>query len=209
MSCIELLSGLDISCEIPGKFYYQNVILINKKDVEQSRINVDFDTNNINFNLKPGKCGFLFASNENRRLISGKFTKAQANNIVFYDHELQIPIVGTDQDIKILLRQLDEGEFFGAIHHVNGDVEIYGFEYGLKTNSWNYEAQSELGGTIITLSSEVSEEFPPLNYLPKPGIGIDPKEQAIINFDSLFCGIDPFLKGDFNDDFNNDFYITQ
>jgi hypothetical protein len=209
MNCIELMNGLDISCLITGKFYYQNVVLINKSDVDQSTINID-GKNTINFNLKDGACGFLFASNQKRRLISGKFTKAQNNSIVFYDHELQIPIIGTHQEIKVLLRQLDEGEFFGAIHHVNGDIEIYGFEYGLKTNPWNYEAQGELGGSIISLSSEVSEEFPPLNYIPTnvtvPNTSV---EQAIINFNNLFCGLAPFLFGDFNNDFNNDFYITQ
>lgn len=208
MSCIELNSGLDITCLIAGKFYYQNVILINKKDVDDVQIDID-GGNRINFTLKVGACGFLFASNQNRRLINAKFTKAQANNIVFYDHELQVPIVGTSEEIKLLLRELDEGEFFGAVQHVNGDVEIYGFEYGLKTNAWNYEAQSALGGSIINLSSEVSEEFPPLNYLPKPDLGKTSKEQAIENFDNLFCDLSKFLGGDFNDDFNNDFYITQ
>ena len=208
MSCIELMRGLDVSCIVPGKYYYQNIVLINKADVDEFDIDVD-GQNRINFTLKPGKCGFLFSSNENRRLINAKFIKAQANNIVFYDHEMNLPVIGTDEEIKLLLRELDEGEFFGAIHHVNGDIEIYGFEYGLKTNAWNYDAQSELGGSIISLSSEVSEEFPPLNYLPKPDLPNTSKETAIINFDNLFCDLSKFLGGDFNDDFNNDFYITQ
>ena len=208
MGCIDLMSGLDISCLKPGKFYYQNVILVNKEDVDQFNIYTT-NKNSMNFNLQAGKCGFLFASNEKRRMINANFSKKERNNVVFYDHKVDIPIVGTDEEIKVLLRELDEGEFFGAVQHIDGNIEIYGFEYGLKTNSWNYEAQSGMGGSIISLSSQVSEEFPPFNYLPNnPDPGNTIKEQAIIDFDNLFCDLDPLFSGDFNNDYNTDFYIT-
>lgn len=209
MGCIELIKGSDVSCLVPQKRYYQNVVLVNKADVDQFNIYLFDEKNRVNFNLKAGKTGYLFASNENKQLINGSFRKVTQRNVNYYNHSLDIPVIGVDENIKTLLRQLDEGEYFGAINFLDGTVEIFGFNYGLKTSPYTFEAQNGLGGIVITLVSDVLEREPPYIYLPK--ILIPPNDifkQAVADFDDLFADIDEQYTGDFNNDYNLDFYIT-
>ena len=209
MSCNPLLKGLNLSCDEIGTRYYQNVVLVNLKDVDQFLIQTLGQKNRVSFNLDDGTTGYRFSSNERVELIGANFNKTRVKNVDYYDHRITMPIAGTSEYIKTLLRELDGGEYFGAVHHVDGVIEIFGFEYGLQTNGYDYNAQGGIGGTSLTLSSTYTERYPPFIYLPtKPPIGVTPQEQAIIDFDNAFAGIPTLLNGDFNNDFSDDFYIT-
>src|SRR5690606_1830493 len=116
---------------------------------------------------------------------------------VLYDHKIEIAVVGVDENSKTMLKQLDFSDYFGALQFKDGTIEIFGFNYGLKTDPYNYTPQG-IGGAVISLVSKYEEYDPPYVYA---GDSID--------FDNLFANIPSFLGGDFNNDFNNDFFITE
>lgn len=209
MSCNPLLKGLNLSCDEIGTRYYQNVVLVNLKDVSTFNIETLGQKNRVSFNLDIGTTGYRFSSNERVELIGANFNKTRVKNVDYYDHRINMPIAGTSEYIKTLLRELDGGEYFGAVHHVDGVVEIFGFEYGLQTNGYDYNAQGGIGGANLILSSTYTERYPPFVYLPKSTQpNVTQQEQAIIDFDNLFADIPSPLTGDFNNDFSDDFYIT-
>lgn len=206
MVCAKLINDLDLNCIDFYNRYYQNVILINKSDVQDYVIYTNDLQHRISFNLFSGKYGKLFTASEMSNTMKGTFSKTTNEGIPFYQHSVQVPVIGVSEYIKILLKQLDTSDYFAAIQFTDGNIEIYGFEYGLTTSGYNYEAQSTLGGSVITLESRYDEYVPPLMYVPKiitPPNSVT--EQATLDFDNLFGDIPVFNFGDFNDDFNDDF----
>jgi len=200
MGCVKLLKGIDLTCDNGWKNkYYQNVVLINRADVEGFNIITNNDEHRIKFNLLTGKTGVLFQASELKDLLSASFTKSNSKGIPYYDHKMQIAVVGTNEYVKTLLKQVDNSNYFGAIQFKNGDIEIYGFENGLKSDGYDYQAQGGIGGAPINLSSVISEYEPP--YLYK-GTGNDTDD-----FNNLFGNIPSVLNGDFNNDYNDDFFI--
>lgn len=198
MGCVKLLKGLDLACKDLVKKYYQNVILMNRNDVDQLSITTNDSQHRISFNLLPNKTGYLFRVNENSSLLSASFSKSEQKGIPLYNHAVNVVVSGVGESIKTLIKQLDNSDYFAAIQFKTGEVEIYGFDNGLRTQDYDYEAQSELGGTVITLASKFDEYEPPYLY-QSPRINDD--------FNNLFAGVPDFLSGDFNDDFSDDFYI--
>lgn len=197
MGCVNLIKGFDIGCEALFRKYYQNVILINKSDVFQTAISTTTEQHRIQFNLLPGKTGYLFTGNENVGLLNAKFSKKEEKGVPYYNHSVDIVIAGTSENVKTILKQIDNSRFFAAIQFKNGDVEIYGFENGLGSGDYEYSAQSSLGGAVINLSSKYDEYEPPYLYHSN-SINDD--------FNDLFAGLPNFLGGDFNQDFNDDFF---
>ena len=206
MSCISLKQGLDTSCGVFQKKYYQQVVLVNKQDVLNYNVIMDVDgecRHRILFDLVEGKTGFRFTSSERGFSVFGSFAKTTKETIPQYAHSIQIVIMGVDEETKCLLRQLDNGEYFGAIQYTDGTIEVYGFDYGLKTTDYNYDAQAGLGGSVIVISSEdeALEDNPPYIYASAtPGNEND-------DFDNNFGDNENPILGDFNYDFNYDFYI--
>jgi len=200
MSCVNLIKGFDIGCEALFRKYYQNVVLINRSDVDQFRIIATNSQHRIQFNLLAGKTGYLFTGNENVGLLNAKFNKREEKGVPFYTHNVDVVVAGTSENIKTLLKQIDNSNYFAAIQFKNGDVEIYGFENGLTSGSYEYAAQSSLGGAVITMSSKFDEYEPPYLYH---------SNSITDDFDGLFANLPNFLAGDFNQDYNNDFYITE
>lgn len=198
MACKELLRGHDITCEFPYRKYYQQLVLINKEDVNE----VGYDVNDVNhaivFNLNSGTKGFRYIGNENASLYSASFSKTTKKGQPLYNHKINLPIVGVSVETKLVLKELDLANYFAAIQFRDGTIEIYGFENGLKTDDYTYEAQNGLGGTGLTLSSRYDEEDIPYVYLG-----------GVENYDNEFEGIGELFGGDFNDDFSNDFYIIE
>lgn len=208
MSCVKLLAGLDVACLEVFNKYYQSIVILNRSDVSTFAIQSTDTRNRIAFNLKENKTGFLFRSNENSANLSANFSKKEKDGINLYTHKVQVPVVGVSEVIKVLLKQLDHSDCFAAIQFKSGEVEIYGFNYGLRTDDYDYQAQSSYGGAPINMSSRYEEYDPPYIYYPVSFIGTGgptPEEQAVIDFDNLFSEIDEVINGDFNDDFNNDF----
>ncbi len=192
--CVKLMKGFDLECEgAEYRKYYQNAVLINRSDVENFTINSGIETNNIIFNLLATKTGYLFRSTENSSSIKLEFSKSEKKGIVYYDHKMDLPIIGVTENSKTILKQLDMSDYFGAIQFKDGTIEIVGFNYGLKTSNYTYDP----AGTVISLESKYSEYDPPYVY------GGDASD-----FDNLFADIPNINVGDFNNDFNNDFYIS-
>lgn len=215
MSCARLYKGLDITCQTFSKKYYQQVVLINKDDVEDFVISASSPRNTperylepifshrIRFSLKENRSGLLFRGNERGLSYFATFSKELDENIPQYVHSVQLPIFGVSEETKIILKTLDYARYFAAIQFMNGTVEIYGFENGLTTDDYDYDPQGNEGGSIITLISPENgmEDEPPFVYVPISG-------SATEDFDNLFVDIISTDLGSFNNDFNNDFDIT-
>lgn len=206
MSCITLANGLDVSCNTYQKKYHQQVVLVNKQDVLSYNVIVDNDEicrHRILFHLKGGSTGYRFTSTDRGFSVLGRFEKTTKENIAQYRHNIQILMMGVTEEVKCLLKQLDNAEYFAAIQYTDGTIEIYGFDYGLKTSDYVYDAQAGLGGSLILLSSDddALEDDPPYIYASAtPGNEND-------DFDNNFADNEPSELGDFNFDFNDDFYI--
>lgn len=204
MACEKLRAGLDLSCGNIVKNYYQQLVLINRGDILNKQIltsvtNID-DTydcrHRVIFNLKPDLSGFMFKISENASSIFGSFDKSVLENVPQYLHAVMVAVLGVNQAVKCVLKQLDNADYFAALQMYDGTVEIYGFEFGLTTNNYTFDPQNSDGGALIKLSSssDALEDEVPYIY------GGNPED-----FDNLFLNL-PFVPhGDFNDDFNNDF----
>lgn len=208
--CVDLMKGFDLECDgALYRKYFQNIVLVNRNDVDEFFINSSSTKNRIYFNLLEDKTGFLFRSTENGGTINAEFSKSVKNGIVLYDHKLDLAVTGINEDSKTMLKQLDMADYFAAVHFKDGTIEIHGFSFGLKTDPYTYTPQG-IGGGIISLVSKYPEYDPPYVYVPS----LDPNasgydEQAIEDFNNLFANIPLIYGGDFNFDFNNDFFIEE
>lgn len=198
MACKELLRGHDVSCEFPTRKYYQQLVLVNLDDVNQVAYDISDVSHSIVFNLVTGAKGFRYMGNENGSLYSASFSKTTKKGQPFYNHSVNLPVIGVSIETKLVLKELDLSNYFAAIQFKDGTIEIYGFENGLKTNDYTYETQNGLGGIGITLSSRYDEEEIPYVYLG-----------GYENYDNEFMDIGALFGGDFNNDFNNDFFIFE
>lgn len=208
MACITLETGADYSCGGFAKRYHQQVVIVNKEDVLNWSIQVSKPIpgiptvcrHRIKFQLKENKSGHRFTFPEKGSMVFGSFGKVEDNNRTEYSHRVQIAVYGIDEDLKCMLRMLDSGGYFAAIQFVDGTVEIYGFEYGLRTNNYTFDPQSAYGGGVIELVSDGSalEDEPPFVYFANGNENED--------FNNNFTDNDDVILGDFNNDFNNDFF---
>ena len=208
MVCDKLRSGLDLNCIPIAKKYYQKIVLINRADVELKRIVTSYTdiegvytcANRVYFKLFEGLKGFAFKMNENSFSIFANFEKTDVENTPQYSHSASIVIAGVTEDIKCLLQQLDKGDYFAVAQFYDGTIEVFGFEYGLESGTYNYDPHNTSGGIVIKLSSttDALEDFPPFIYKNQNG-----DEQT--DFDNDFEDVIFDINGDFNDDFNNDF----
>ena len=204
MSVAKLRSGLDLSCGNIIKNYYQQAVLINREDLLNKQIltsTISIDDiyqcrHKVLFNLKNDKTGFLFSTSENSSNIFGTVEKSIVEGIPQYNHSVMINVLGISESVKCILKQLDNADYFAALQLFDGTIEIFGFEFGLTTSNYTYDAQNSGGGAIIKLISnpEALEDELPFIY---GGDSID--------FDNLFAGVIFTPNGDFNDDFSNDF----
>ena len=203
MSCISLHKGQDISCGSWVKKYYQQLVLINKDDVNAfntlSKKNEDGSfRHRIQFDLKYGKTGYRFQGSENGTSFNATFSKEIDDNIPQYTHELQLPLLGGSEETKYILKTLDYANYFAVIQLMDGKVEVYGFENGLTTGDYTFDIQGNMGGSFIPLESKDLEDEPPYLYY-----SLNPSD----DFDELFANVNLVSLGDFNNDFSNDFYI--
>jgi len=136
------------------------------------------------------QCAAKTATHKKSELISS------LDNLPQYSHVVNILLAGISEASKCILKQLDLSDYFAALQHHNGLVEIFGFEYGLTTSDYSYNIQSGNGGGVITLRSmsEALEDEPPFIY-----------GGSQTDFDNDFLDVDFTILGDFNEDFNDDF----
>jgi len=143
----------------------------------------------------------VFRAFETGQLLGASFSKSKDGGLPVYNHKCELPVVGTSQSVKILLKQLDTSDVFAAIQCRNGDIEIYGFDNGLESSDYSYNIQSGFGGSVVEMKSIEAEYQPPYLYYSA-------QNNETEDFDNLFAGLPEFTLGDFNNDFNNDFYNT-
>lgn len=208
MSCLKLMRGFDAdTCEAGFNKYYQNIVLINKEDVDSFNITSNNDTHKISFSLKEGRSGVLFRAPEVGSSLIASWSKSTDNGVPVYEHSASLPIIGVGQNVKSLLKQLDQANVFAAIQFKDNTIEVLGFNYGMVTQDYDFQAQSGIGGSIISIKSREREYDPPYVYTPADSVLIVNPNQAVEDFDNLFANIDSVDTGDFNNDFSNDFDI--
>lgn len=210
MTCEKLINGQDSTCQSYARKYYQQLVLINKEDVDsyviklpQTSIEGDYTCRyRLSFKLKEGKSGIRFTSSETANIVNGSFGKSVKESIPKYRHAIQFPLFGIDEETKCILDQLDNSEYFGVLQYYDNTIEVFGFENGLVTEDYDYNPSSNAGGNIMLIASESDslEDFMPFVYFNTDGT-------EVAEFDNNFQDIEDLPSGDFNDDFSNDFYI--
>lgn len=189
--CSSLLQGQDGSCVARANRYYQQIVLINKSDIESFEINkTDFTIPtpickySVKFNLKTGKTGYRFTGADKGTVYFGTFEKTTSDlGFSMYKHNVNMLVVGISEESKCILESLDKGNFVVAMQFTDGTVEIYGIENGISTGDYTYDVQGGGGGAAIVLSSaDITQE----NYLPLIYVsGVEGGEGA--DFDSNFA----------------------
>lgn len=177
--CGKLLTGQDLACKPLTRKYYQQVVVINRNDIDAFDINTtDFDATNptcaynVEFALKEGTSGKRFLLPQNGSSVFGTHDKATDDNgNVIYTHNVNMFVAGADEESKCIQEALDKGSYVVALQLMDGTVEIYGIENGISTGDYTYDIQANGGGTAIVLSSreDSPENFKPLVYKPADG----------------------------------------
>ena len=169
--CGTLKNGQDASCIAPARRFYQQVVLINKADIDPESVVLSVPTAedpdcayNVQFSLKDGKTGFRFTGPESGSSYKGYFDKTLSDlGFPQYKHNAQLLIVGSTEEAKCILDSLSKGKYVVVYQFTDGTVEVYGFENGLTTGDFTYDVQEGGGGTAIVLSSL---DIAPENYVP-------------------------------------------
>lgn len=167
--CGILKNGQDGACLAPARRFFQQVVLINKNDINKTTVVLSVPTGNIcdynvKFALKEGKTGLRFTGSEAGSTYKGYFDKSVSDlGYTQYKHNAQLLIVGSTEESKCILDSLGKGKFVAVYQFTDGTVEVYGFEQGLTAQDFTYDVQEGGGGTPIILSSM---DLAPENYVP-------------------------------------------
>lgn len=188
MSCERLRMDMNNACTSVMRKYFQEVVLVNKNDIQEFYIQSpqfrDFVSNRymVSFTIKPGTRGYRITNTYNGNVVFGSYNKTEEENIPQYKHIVQISMTGIDEETKAFLDQLDFSNYVAFIQSTNGLIEVYGFQYGLKTEDYEYNPVNNNGGALLTLSSDedILEDERPYIYVSS-------------------------IEGNENDDFNNNF----
>lgn len=192
-TCASLLNGQNTVCEAPKRRYYQQVVLINKADIDEYNITrTDFDAENpvcaynVGFTLKSGKTGYRFTGPETGSGFFGSFDKSQSDlGFVQFVHHANLTLMGATEEAKCILDALSKGSVVAVYQFTDGTVEVYGIENGLVADDYTYDVQGGGGGSAIVLSSPETapEYYVPLIYKSQtPG-------QESEDFDDNFSNI--------------------
>lgn len=209
-TCEKLYRGYGTGCLPLERKLEQTVVLINKADVseyvlETSSVSpggVYTCAYGIRFKLNAGKKGFLVEGPANGEAIAPNYSRTGKDGDILYDHEIQFPTVGTSEELKCFLENLEAGFYFAAVKYTTGLVEIYGFDYGLKPSDFKVDLINAAGGTLIKIKSDGDSLEDRMPYIYK-SLEATPQE----DYDNLFEDITVVSNGDFNNDFNNDFFV--
>lgn len=189
--CAKLLNGQDAACIPLKRKYFQQAVIINKTDIQTLTVTkTDFDDEvptcayQVSFELKAGTTGYRFTGPENGNNYFGRFNKTTSDlGFASYQHEVQMLVVGADEESKCILEALDKGSYLVALQFSDGTVEIYGVENGLSTGDYTYSISENGGGSLIVLSSN---EQTPESYLPLVYVSASPGSETE-DFDAAFA----------------------
>lgn len=190
--CAVLGNGQDAACISPKKRYFQQAVIMNKHDIDPDSVTISktaFETTpgtcaySVAFDLKTGKTGYRFTGPLNGNSYLGRFDKSVSDlGFVEYSHQVQMLVVGADEDAKCILEALDKGSFVVALQFTDGTVEIYGIGNGMGTGDYTYSLQENGGASLIVLTSNedtLEGDLPYVYVSGTPG-------QETEDFDSLF-----------------------
>lgn len=186
--CGGLLKGQANACIAPKRKYYQQIVVINKHDIDPSSIVYGNPTEedckySVSFKLRSSRKGVRFAGSERGSSYFGSFSKTTSDfGFPQYVHIVNFLVMGADEETKCILDALDKGNYVVAMQFTDGTVEIYGMEQGVATGDYDYDVQTNGGGSAMTLTSN---EATPENYLPRVYASV-PAGQENEDFDSLF-----------------------
>src|SRR5699024_2266932 len=129
----------------------QKVVLINRADLMQKNIQSDYEKNRADFNLKAttisgterieSRQGYAVVGTEIGSGIDGWFDKSKSGELVVYNHKVTFPVVGLDEDILTFLKQVDNSDLFAVIRFHNGEIVVFGLNYGLESGNYSYKPQ--------------------------------------------------------------------
>lgn len=187
-----LYFGQDRTCQGTQKGYIQKVVLVNKNDLESYNIESELIDNGnleplakhrISFKLKNNKSGILIENNQNSQIIVPNVQASYSDELPRYTHSLQFAIYDVTERTKWLLMTLSKADYFATVLHKSGVVEVYGFEFGMKTDGYTFDAGD--GGAIIKLSSIENEFHLPLNYKSIINNGEIGDFEALFNLENM------------------------
>ena len=189
--CARLLVGQESACVPLKRKYFQQAVVINKTDIDELEVTrTNFDSENpeckyqVTFTLKEGTTGYRFSGPENGNSYFGRYNKTTSDlGFASYEHEVQMLVVGADEDSKCILEALDKGSYIVALQFSDGTVEIYGVENGLSTGDYTYSVSEDGGGSLIILTSN---EQTPESFLPLVYVSGTPNSETE-DFDDLFA----------------------
>lgn len=176
--CAKLLADQNFACEPPVRKYVQQLVVINKSDIDPASIVVtktdpeatpSVCAYNVQFSLFEGRKGAFFQLPENGTSVFGTFDKSNSDlGYVQYIHNVNVFVAGAGEETKCILEALDKGSYVVALQLVDGTVEIYGLRNGLSTADYTYDLQTNGGGSAIILSTNenVPEGDMPMVYAP-------------------------------------------
>lgn len=185
--CGTLKNGLDVSCVSPVRRYAQQIVIINKADIDEYTITAPTGAGgicayNVAFTLKDGKTGYRIQGPENGSSFFGSYDKSTSDiGYVQYAHTVSMLMAGVSEATKCILEALDKGSYVAALQ-IGDIVEIYGMESGLTTGDYTYNPQEGGGGAAVTLTSRENSPEGRLPLVYKSGT----LNGEIADFDAAF-----------------------
>lgn len=165
------MNGLDLSCVAPPRKYYQQLVVINKVDIEDIEKILPTEEEGcayrVKFNLKPGTTGYRISGATGGSSFFGSVDKSISDlGYPQYIHNASMLMAGLSEEAKCIMDSLGKGQFVAAYQLTDGTVEIYGIDNGLTAGDYTYDIQGGGGGTPIVLSSseDAPEPLLPLIY---------------------------------------------
>lgn len=189
--CGKLYKGQDLSCRVLQKGYFQELVLVNLDDLDESTVTVDCaeETSeyNVSFALKQGTKGVMFKGPAAGNAIRGLVNMTRSDfRVAEYEHQVQLLLSGINQEQKCILHNLDSGRVFAVarIRKPNEDeqLEVFGLGEGLVTADYTYDVVEGGGIVQLTLHSDDNALESDLPYIYKPAANGD----ALLDFEALF-----------------------
>lgn len=204
-----IFTGL-VDCVNNIKGYEQKVVLINKKDILEYKISSFIPTAGgyqltpilqhlIRFKLNGYTSGYPILNKTNVSIINAQYISKMKDDIPRYTHKVQFPLMGVNTKSKLALHSMNWADYFACVRHNNGEIEVYGWEFGLRPINTTIDG-NDVGG-IIQLESVEDEFFPPYKYV-SPVVG-----NTNFDFDNNWNTFEPYPIGEYDDSYDDSFTI--
>lgn len=190
--CGRLLSGQDSACSPSVRKYYQQVVLINRDDIDYENSVVtkpdpEADPATCDYSvqmvLKEGTIGYRFTGPENGSSFFATYDKSRSDlGFTQYIHHANMILTGVDEASKCIIDALDKGKFVASFQLMDGTVEIVGWENGIGTDDYTFDIQGGGGANAIILSSN---EDAPESMVPMVYVSAVPGDETV-DFDAAF-----------------------